>query len=60
MIKALFVIILTFYSSHSFLFDTQIHSWDDIREWSAMLKKNITSFKIDLHFVDSDAICNYS
>jgi hypothetical protein len=31
----------------------QIHSWDDLREWSAMLAKGAQWLKIDMHYMDS-------
>ena len=39
-------------------FDIQIHSWNDLREWPAMFKKGITSFKIDLYYITDKTLCD--
>ena len=52
------LIILTLVAVSSSRFDIQIHSWNDLREWPAMFKKGITSFKIDLYYLIEWRICN--
>lgn len=57
MVKVAVLVLLVALAGAGSKFGIQIHSWNDRREWPAMIRKGIDSFKIDLHYVSDSKLC---